>query len=101
MASKPKQIRLSLQQKSDILKKLDDEQISDESMDDAVEMVPYDMAIDGVNKLIKWCEATKSTKHTPNLLDLRADIVKHHMQATKVPKRITNYFTHKTIDQNT
>lgn len=55
--------------------------------------ITYSTTIESVNNLIKWCEKNDSlsTKHLPNLLSIRADIVLSHVNNPKKQTTITDF----------
>lgn len=57
--------------------------------------VPYSDALNAVNTLIKWSENHKNltNKHMSNLLELRSDVVKNHLDRSSKQSLLTNYFS--------
>lgn len=72
----------------------DESDESDIEIEPEIESVPYNDAINSVNRLIKWCEknSQEGTKHLTGLLNLRSDIVAKHLLQPKIQKRLDDYF---------
>lgn len=61
------------------------------------EPIPYSVAIDAVNALMKWCasDVQHGQKHMTNLIALRSDIVKKHFSKTQKQTKLDHFLTPK------
>lgn len=61
------------------------------------ETVPYGVAIEAVNDLLKWCakDVQYGQKHVANLIGLRSDIVKKHFSKPQKQTTLDNFFAPK------